>query len=356
MKLLIRALGLCGAFVFVAVAARAQTSPAGRPFSPPTLVYQALTRAPLTFFWHPVAPGPGYRISVSSDRRSVRASTLVAVRYQFQISANPSFDPVLYDRVVDTNSLLFTNDALSDPGFTVNQIPTHPLSAGTYFWRVRALAGEPVSPFLPRYSPIDRFTLDPGVTTTPLHDLGVSAITVAGRAIVGRQTPIVVRVSNLGTFPESGATMVFTANGVPLGQAPICGAAPPGARSDACAPLAAGAYVDIAVPWTPSSGPLAAITAQVTGVDEDARNNSVTQSVFVASATPVPTRLSGVVVPHKSGDRNDFAIADSKTRSASSRCCESLRVRGWTSRATSASRWRRTASSVPVAANSCWTT
>ena len=285
-----RMLVLGAVFALFAAPAAAQTRPAPpAPIAPPSLIRQVSRTAPLTFYWLPVSPGPGYRVGIRGGQRQVQ-STLVAVRYQFQILDIEDVNRVLYERFVDSTSLLFLNDGLSDPYFTLNQVPTHPLSAGTYYWRVRAVSAGPVSP----YSQLETFTLETGVTTNPLHDLGISTITIAGRPIVGRTAPIVVRVSNLGTFYESGASLDFTANGASIGSADI-------------PPLEPGKHADITVVWTPSDGPLAAITAQVRGhADEDLRNNTVTQSVFVASATPVKTTLVGVLVAKDDG----FAIAD----------------------------------------------
>lgn len=290
------ALAVWASFALGGVPAQSQMlAPRPAPVSPPFLLPVLGVDAPLLFQWTPVAPIGGYRIHLASGQRSVRATTLVAVHYELQISDRPDVaSHVLYDRVVDSTTLLFENNAFADPGFTINQRPAYGLSGGHYFWRVRAVFAGPAS----AYSTIGSFDLrGGGVTSTAMHDFGIASITIAGRPIVGMTTPIVARVANVGTFDEPATAVIFTANGVVLGRAevPALGA---GAGKQS--------YVDVSVVWTPKDGPLAAITAQIVGVDQDARNNTATQTVFVASATPFATTLVGKLV----ASGNGFAVAD----------------------------------------------
>ena len=73
---------------------------------------------------------------------------------------------------------------------------------------------------------------------------------------------------------------------------------------------------DVSVSWTPAGGPLASIGVQIGGVDQDMRNNTVTQTVYVASETPVSTMLSGTLVRNGSSlaQKEGWAIADAGGR------------------------------------------
>lgn len=300
-----RALALCAALAVTASAAQGQTTTQPRTQSPqatisaPFLLPVLGIDAPVLFQWMPVAPASGYRVHITAGRRVVQATTLVAVQYEMQISRNMDFSSdVLYDRIVDSTSFLFENNPAADPYFVRNPEATNGLSDGTYFWRVRALFSGPVSP----YSSLGTFTLRRGISSAAVHDVGVTSITLAGTPIVGRKIPIVARVSNLGSFDESGRTIVFAANGVVIGTADI-----PTLRHGADPRR----FADMSVTWTPTEGPLAAISVQIGGtVDQDMRNNTVTQTTFVASEKPVVTTLVGKLVAQQGG----WAITDAADR------------------------------------------
>ncbi|MBV9440769.1 MAG: hypothetical protein JOZ24_12335 [Candidatus Eremiobacteraeota bacterium] len=289
-------LSLAAAVAAAPAAAGAATTPvptAYAPLSPPSLVAPLSTAtAPVLFVWTAVAPATGYRIRVQGGRHVLVSNPLVAVLYEVQISDRPDVGShVLFDQTVDATTFLFQNDNNGPAsGFTQNQPPNQPLSGGRYYWRVRALFAGPSSP----YSNVQPFFLTGGgVTQSPFHDLGLTAISIGGKPIVGVTSPIVVRVSDLGKFRESGASLVFTANGEVIGQTRV-------------PDLNAGSFIDVSVPWTPREPALAQVTAQLQYVDQNAANNTITQTLFVASQKPVVTTLAGRLIVESGG----FALAD----------------------------------------------
>lgn len=261
--------------------------------APPALVAPIVSAsAPVLFVWTPVAPANLYRLHVQGTRRTVTATTpIVAVSYEVQIGDRPDVGShVLYDRVVDSTTLLFDNRNVDGSGFTDQQMPGMPLSGGTYYWRVRALFAGPSSPF----SSIGRFAFTGGgATSTPLHDLGVTSLQLGANAIAGIATPVVVHVADLGTFPEAGAHIAISANGRVIGRAAI-------------PQLLPGNGADVSVLWEPETGGLAQLTAQLEYDDQNAVDNQIAQTTFVTTRTPVRTTLVGTLV----AQNGTYAIAD----------------------------------------------
>ncbi|GAC1405321.1 MAG: hypothetical protein NVSMB64_10010 [Candidatus Velthaea sp.] len=283
-------LAFCAALALFGAPARAQTIVAQPPIPPPMLLPVLSVDAPIFFQWMPVSPGLQYRVHVTGGPRGVQATQLIAIRYELQISRSAGFtSDVLYDRVVDATTLLFDNGGSNDSSFTRNPEATYGLSDGTYFWRVRALFAGPAS----RYSEPAQFALRRGVTSPGFNDAGITALHAAGHPIVGKTTLIVAHVASLGSYDISNRIVTFTANGAVIGIARI-------------AELKRGKGIDVSAAWTPTDGPLAAISAQIDGADQDNRNNTITQTLFVASAKPVLTSLTGTLVAQPDG----YAIGD----------------------------------------------
>lgn len=261
--------------------------------SPPALIAPMIAAtAPVLFQWTPVAPVNVYRLHVHGGTRAAAAtSTIVAVSYEVQISDRPDVGShVLFDRTVDATTLLFDNRNVDGSGFTDQQMPGTPLAGGTYYWRVRALFAGPSSP----YSSIGRFAfVGGGATSTPLHDLGVTSVQLGANPIAGIATPVVVHVADLGTFPETGASVAISANGRVIGRAAI-------------PQLLPGRGVDVSVMWEPDGGGLAQVSAQLEYDDQNAVDNQIAQTTFVATRKPVRTTLVGTLVARQGG----YAIAD----------------------------------------------
>lgn len=277
-------------------AAHAQSAGRNATISAPIALPVLGVDAPVLFEWTPVAPVGAYRLHVNT--RTAATTTAVAVTYELQISRSADFTiDLLYDRVVPATTYLFENTGDGDSSFVRNPEATNGLSDGRYFWRVRALLGGPASP----YSPLSTFNLRRGITSAATHDIGIASLRIAGKPVVGRTTPIVARVANIGSFDEPSSTLAFTANGVLIGTATV---PPLGHGSDTHR------FADVSVPWTPSAGPLAAIAVQFAGVDQDMRNNTVTQSLYVAPAPVVVTTIAGTLVARGSA----YAVVDAHNR------------------------------------------
>lgn len=252
---------------------------------------------PVLFQWTPVAAGTGYRLQIRNGSRAAAATTSVAVSYVLQISETRDFRAVLFERSVDfSTTLLFDNNNVLGSGFTSYQPEGVPLSGGRpYYWRVRAVFAGPTS----AWSSPQPFTLNgAGITAPGFSDLALSAITVRTTPFEGVTMPLVVRVSNAGnTAWQTPTTVVVTANGTAIGRAPVPG-------------LRIGEFADVSVQWTPSRGPLATILATIDAADRNAQNNTISQSVFVASVHPVTTTLPGRLVARNGG----FALTDGRGR------------------------------------------
>lgn len=285
-------LGLCAA---VAALALCGTARAAAPQSqPPALVAPLLTAAaPVLFVWTPVAAGgTGYRLHVQGRPIStVPPGAFIAVQYELQIGDRPDVGShVLFDRILDSTTLLFDNRNVDGSGFTENQPPGLPLSGGTYYWRVRGLSAGPLTAF----SAIGRFVLaSGGATSSALHDLGVTSLAIGGRPVVGVTTPVVAHVGDLGSFPERDATLVFTANGLVIGRAVV-------------PPLRPSESANVSVLWTPQRGGLAQIGARLETNDQVATDRTIAQTTFVSSPVPVVTSLTGLLVERDGG----YGLAD----------------------------------------------
>ncbi len=234
---------------------------------------------PLIFRWTPVASGPVYVLHPKTRRVTAATAPVTASGYELQISDEPGVSShVLFDTTVNTTSFVFTNQNVPGSGFTDQQPPTIPLAGGTYYWRVRAIAGGAVSP----YSQVARFLLDAHLSTTPLHALGVQELTIGPGARSGAATLLQTTVANAGTFPESGAVLTVSVNGnqVARGNVP---------------PLAPGQRVRLAAPWIPDATGTAQLVATIDYVDQMPRDHTLVRTAFIEDARSVRTAIAGTL-------------------------------------------------------------
>ena len=280
----LRAAALCSIVaLFASTAAAAAPPPALRVSAPSTLypidASSQPVPLPLIFRWTPVASSPVYVLHPRSHKAASASSPTAASGYQLQISDEPGVSShILFDTTVNTTSLVFLNQNVAGSGFTDQQPPTIPLAGGTYYWRVRALAGGAVSP----YSQVGRFVLDAHLSTTPLHAVGVQELTVGPEPRSGAATLIRTIVANAGTFPESGAVLTVTANGNQIARGNV-------------PPLAPGQRISLTAPWIPDVSGAAQVVATLDYVDQMPRDHTLVRTAYVAEARAVRTAIAGTL-------------------------------------------------------------
>jgi hypothetical protein len=254
------------ALVTLLKAADAQTLP---QIPPPSLISPLLgVGVPILFQWTPVNPGNIYNFVLQSHTRAPLAAAPFVVYYELQISDAPDITShVLVDVTTSTTIFSFQNQNVPGSGFTNLQRPGIPLPAGLYYWRVRALINTAATGF----SNIGRFTLNLGAgggASTAFHDLAITSLVITAPAYVGTASIIVTTVQNTGTYPEQGAPLTITANGVQI------------ARADT-PPMGAGETSRITTIWTPERNGLAQITSilNFSGPNPDKKLATISRSV-----------------------------------------------------------------------------
>jgi hypothetical protein len=249
----------------------------------PTLIAPMLTvGVPILFQWTPVNPGNIYDFFLQQHTRAPRAISPLVVYYELQISDQPDVTShVLVDVTTSTTIFSFQNQNVAGSGFTSAQRPGIPLSAGLYYWRVRALVDTAATPF----SQIGRFTLNLGVgggASTPFHDLSITSLVITAPAVLGTASVIIATVQNTGTFPEEGSPLTITANGTQV------------AKVDT-PPMGAGETSRITAIWTPTRRGLAQITSILNFVGPNPDRKFASISRTVADAPEYATAIKGTL-------------------------------------------------------------
>lgn len=283
------------AFLALLKGADAQTLP---QIPPPSLISPLLgVGVPILFQWTPVNPGNIYNFALQSHTRSPQAVSPFVVYYELQISDAPDITShVLVDVTTSTTIFSFQNQNVTGSGFTNLQRPGIPLPGGLYYWRVRALINTAATGF----SNIGRFTLNLGAgggASTSFHDLAITSLVITAPAYVGTASIIVATVQNTGTFPEQGAPLTITANGVQV------------ARLDTPS-MGAGETSRITAIWTPTRQGLSQITSilDFSGPNPDKKLATISRPV-----AEQPHYLTSVKGTLRSDNRGYF-LADAHGR------------------------------------------
>lgn len=286
----------------VVASARAQTAPFA--YAPPPALTSPIDEqgaaVPVIFQWTAVS-SPGYPYGVIVQGRGRMTAPLAAstaINYELQIAEDPGGTRVLFDVITAAPRYVFFNQNLPNSGFTSLQPPGLALTAGRYWWRVRAISAGPAAPF----SQPQAFALRTNATGSQIRDLAVDDVRLSSeRPSVQNGTMIFARVLNAGTFVTQPTAVHVSVNGTPLADGMVQFLNP-------------NESVSIAVPWTPSSNGYANVQVRLDTVDDKPSDDSRTLQTFVYKAQAVRTGMTGTI------DRRggDFVLLDRKGRAIAS--------------------------------------
>lgn len=269
----------CLALVARTPAADAQIIP---QIPAPTLISPSLSvGVPILFQWTPVNPGNVYNFVLQSRSRTQAVGPLI-VTYELQVSDEPDVaSHVLVDVTTSVSLLSFQNQNIPGSGFTNLQQPGIGLPGGVYYWRVRALINTTPTAF----SSIGRFSLDlraGGGSSSPLHDVSITALAVTIPPYVGSTSAIVTTVQNTGTFPEETVPLVVTVNGIVVARLTV-------------PPTASGDTIHLTTLWTPVARGQAQVTAVIDFSGQNSRRKIASISPLVGALPEYVTTMHGTL-------------------------------------------------------------
>jgi hypothetical protein len=255
------------------------TEPADRGQLPLFFAWTALTGGTL-----PVQPRGNRRV----------AAVLPTPSYELQISDRPDVDSnVLVDVHTSATSFFFTN---SYPAAIFTDRASGPLSGGTYYCRVRAIFNATT---VSEFSTIASFVFISSTSSggTGVHDYAITDILPVGTLVAGIPGTVLVRVRNVGTFDENTGSVSLTFDGARAGVASV-------------PPLAPGESALLSYPVAPVSAGIAALDARLSFADQGTKNNTLTKTIEVHTASGSATLLRGTI----RRDAGGFVLTDSQGR------------------------------------------